>query len=39
MGRVVTVPVLLGGQQVGAGRLLATSCTFLVLPWQLPECS
>lgn len=31
MGRAVTVPVLLGGQQVGAGGLLATSSAFLVL--------
>lgn len=38
MGRAVTVPVLLGGQEVGAGRLLARSSAFLVLSWQLPEC-
>lgn len=31
VGRAVTVPALLGGQQVGAGWLLATSCAFPVL--------
>lgn len=38
VGRAVMVPVLLGGQEVGAGRLLAKSSAFLVLSWQLPEC-
>lgn len=38
VGRAVTVPVLLDGQEVGAGRLLARSSAFLVLSWQLPEC-
>lgn len=31
VGRAVTVPVLMGGQQVGPGRLQATSCAFLAL--------
>lgn len=39
VGRAVMVPVLLAGQQVGAGGLLATSCAFLVLSWQLAERS
>ena len=38
LGRAVKVPVLLGGQEVGAGRLLAKSSAFLVLSWQLPKC-
>lgn len=38
VSRAMTVPVLPGGQEVGAGRLLATSSAFLVLSWQLPEC-
>lgn len=38
MGRAVKVSVLLGGQEVGTGRLLAKSSAFLVLSRQLPEC-
>lgn len=38
VGRAVMVPVLLAGQ-VGAGGLLATSCAFLDLSWQLAERS
>lgn len=37
LGRAVKVPVLLGGQKAGAGRLLDKSSAFLALSQQLPE--
>jgi len=33
LGRAVKVLAFLGGQEVGAGRLLAKSSAFLVLSW------